>query len=325
MTAAVGRTDTISATVSGVEDLDGDIRHVVFTATDGGVLPPFDAGSHTVVQCGERSNAYSLTNDGFSPRSYEISVRRSPEGNGGSRWIHELSTGDRVSLSRPRSLFRADTAAKHHVLIAGGIGVTPILSHLREAVRWDRSVRVIYSHRPEASAHSDEIATLCDRVGADFLEVTGMADTRQALLDVLSSSPIGTHAYICGPLSMIEEFRSWAAEFNWPDSRVHFEAFAAPESDGGAPFMIVDSATGAEIPVGEEDTALESLEAAGYQVPNMCRQGVCGECRLAVTPTPAGVPEHRDMVLTADERTAGTAFMPCVSRCEGQRLEVELP
>ncbi|MDN6618220.1 MAG: iron-sulfur cluster-binding domain-containing protein, partial [Corynebacterium variabile] len=163
---------------------------------------------------------------------------------------------------------------------------------------------------------------LCDRPGSTFTEVGGPEKTQAALDRVLSSSPIGTHAYICGPGPMIEAFRARAADYRWPASRVHFEAFAAPELDAGEPFDVIDTASGRSINVPAGVSALSALEDAGYRVPNMCRQGVCGECRLSVT---AGVPVHRDMVLTDDERSAGTSWLPCVSRCEGETLEVALP
>ena len=312
-------------TVAAVEPLTGDIRHVVFVGD--GPLPPFDAGSHIAVHwTGEDgttgANAYSLTNDGAGPTTYEISVRRDPGGAGGSQWVHRLSVGDRVTVTRPRSLFRRANTATREVLVAGGIGVTPVLSHARDAARWGRPVDVIYSHRPDAAAHAEELRELCDRPGSTFTEVGDPAETQAALDRVLSSSPIGTHAYICGPGPMIEAFRARAADYRWPASRVHFEAFAAPELDAGEPFDVIDTASGRSISVPAGVSALSALEYAGYRVPNMCRQGVCGECRLSVT---AGVPVHRDMVLTDDERSAGTSWLPCVSRCEGETLEVALP
>ncbi|WP_312801828.1 PDR/VanB family oxidoreductase [Corynebacterium variabile] len=321
------RPETLEMTVAAVDPLTADIRHVVFTPADpdglaSPTLPPFDAGSHIVVHWTDGANAYSLTNDGAGPTTYEISVRRSPDGAGGSRWVHRLEVGDRVTVTRPRSLFRRANTATHEVLVAGGIGVTPILSHARDAARWGRPVEVIYSHRPDAAAHADELRALCDRPGATFTEVGGPEETSAELDRVLSSSPIGTHAYICGPGPMIEAFRARAASYRWPASRVHFEAFAAPELDPGEPFDVIDTASGRSITVPSGVSALTALEDSGYRVPNMCRQGVCGECRLSVT---AGVPTHRDMVLTDDERAAGTSWLPCVSRCEGDTLEVALP
>ncbi|WP_291474951.1 PDR/VanB family oxidoreductase [Corynebacterium sp.] len=316
---------TLSMTVAAVEPVTADIRHVVLVT--GGKLPPFDAGSHiTVHWTGEDgttgANAYSLTNDGAGPTTYEISVRRDPAGAGGSRWVHRLEVGERVTVTRPRSLFRRVNTATREVLVAGGIGVTPILSHARDAARWGRPVDVIYSHRPDAAAHAEELRDLCDRTGCTFTEVGATEETQASFDRVLSSSPIGTHAYICGPGPMIETFRARAAGYRWPASRVHFEAFAAPELDAGEPFDVIDAASGRSISVPAGVSALSALEDAGYRVPNMCRQGVCGECRLSVT---AGVPVHRDMVLTDDERAAGTSWLPCVSRCGGETLEVALP
>ncbi|AGP30445.1 PDR/VanB family oxidoreductase [Corynebacterium terpenotabidum] len=329
--ARTARPDTLDMTVLEVRELTGDIRHVVFgpaaPLTGSPTLPPFDAGSHIVVHwTGEDGttggNAYSLTNDGAGPMTYEISVRRSDDGAGGSRWVHRLAVGDPVTVSRPRSLFRRSNRATREVLIAGGIGVTPILSHARDAARWGRPVEVIYSHRPDAAAHADELRALCDRPGASLIEVGAPEETQAELDRVLANSPIGTHAYICGPGPMIEAFRARAAEYRWPTTRVHFEAFAAPELDAGEPFEVADAATGRRIPVPSGVSALSALEDAGYTITNMCRQGVCGECRLTVT---GGAPIHRDMVLTDEERSAGTSWLPCVSRCEGSTLEVALP
>ncbi|WP_237559556.1 PDR/VanB family oxidoreductase [Corynebacterium neomassiliense] len=328
----VVRPENLEMTVSAVEALTPDIRHIVFSPvepcrTGASLLPPFDAGSHIVVhwEGGDGSsgaNAYSLTNDGAAPDTYEISVRLSPEGAGGSRWVHRLVPGDTVTVSRPRSLFRRSNRALFEVLVAGGIGVTPVLAHARDAARWGRPVEVIYSHRPGAGAHAAELRALCDRPGAVFTEVGDAAETSRVFDRVLSSSPIGTHAYICGPAPMIEAFRDRAAAYRWPSGRVHHEVFAAPELDAGEPFSVVDASSGRSIPVPSGVSALSALEDAGYRVPNMCRQGVCGECRLSVT---RGTPVHRDMVLTDNERSAGDTWLPCVSRCEGSTLEVVLP
>jgi ferredoxin-NADP reductase len=321
---------TLDLTVRTVVDLTDDIRHVVLAPPGEAVLPPFDAGSHIVVHWGDPAdpagasgaNAYSLTNDGAVPGTYEISVRRAGDGAGGSRWVHRLRPGDPVTVSRPRSLFRRHARATRELFIAGGIGVTPVLSHVREAARWGREVEVIYSHRAGEGAHAAELRSLCDRPGCAFTEVDGAAEAGEMMDRALASSPMGTHAYICGPAPMIDAFRHRAADYRWPASRVHFEAFAAPTSDPGEPFEVRDAATGRGVPVPAGTSALEALESAGYRIPNMCRQGVCGECRLTVT---GGSPVHRDMVLTDDERAAGDSWLPCVSRCGGPTLEVALP
>ncbi|GAA3193513.1 PDR/VanB family oxidoreductase [Actinocorallia longicatena] len=279
----------------------------------GGPLPAHPPGGHVVVVAGDRRNAYSLTGDGGPADHYEISVLRK---DAGSAWMHRLEPGDPVEVSAPRSRFAPVAGARRHLLVAGGIGVTPMLSHARAAVRWDRPFLLLYGYRPGHAAHLPELRELC---GDRLLEYPGgREDFAAALTAALRCQPLGTHVYVCGPGSLIGFVLEQAAEAGWPPERVHVERFAAEEAGPGVPFD-VRLRSGRRVPVPSGVSLLEALERAGITLPSMCRQGVCGECRTGLL---AGRALHRDLYLTAEERS--TAIMPCVSRADADGLELDL-
>lgn len=294
------------------------IRSVTLAAPDRRELPGFVPGSHVVVECGDVANAYSLTTQGIAPSEYGISVRHAGDGRGGSKWVHELRAGDPVRVLPPRSAFPPVAAARKHLLIAGGIGVTPIVSHLRAARRRGQDVQVLYRFRAGAAAHVDDVRQLAGDAAGLY---TDRASFSAALGVALARQPMGTHLYVCGPGGLIDHVLDRAAEFGWPGSRLHCERFAAGVLDPGEPFELKLARSGTILTVPSGQSMLAALEGAGADVPSLCRQGVCGECRITVT---GGTPLHRDLFLSADEKAAGDAVMPCVSRAEGPCLEVAL-
>jgi ferredoxin-NADP reductase len=224
-----------------------------------------------------------------------------------------------VWVSPPRSTFAPIANAHHHVLIAGGIGITPILSHVRAAVRLRRSFEVLYAHRPGRGAHLDELAALC---GQDRLRVmTDPEAMTAAVADCLADQPLGAVAYVCGPGAMMDMVLATAGELGWPPQRLHTEAFTIGHLDPGDPFVARLQSSGQTLRVASGVSLLEALEAGGIEIPNLCRQGVCGECRVGVT---AGVPLHRDLFLTEEEQASGDCVMCCVSRARGELLELAL-
>jgi ferredoxin-NADP reductase len=292
------------------------VRSLRLTATDGRPLPSFTPGSHIVIEAGGRRNAYSLTGEFLQPTAYRISVRYEPDGHGGSRWLHErLAPGDELIVARPRSAFAPVATARHHVLIAGGIGVTPILSHVRAALLYDRSFEVIHG----GTAHRRELAELC---GASRLRgALGRGQVIETVRERLSDQPLGTVVYVCGPPGLIDAVTLLAAELGWPPERVQVERFSAATPAPGAPFTVALARSGYRVAVACDVTLLDALESAGVPVANMCRQGVCGECRVRVL---AGTPEHRDLYLSDEERAAGDSIMCCVSRAHEDHLELDL-
>ncbi|MFF5991860.1 PDR/VanB family oxidoreductase [Prauserella flavalba] len=294
------------------------VRELVLARPDGGPLPAHPAGSHVVAECGERRNAYSLTNGGAEPREYAVAVLRRPGGRGGSAWLHERRPGDPLVVSAPRCAFAPVLTARRHLLVAGGIGITPMLAHVRDAVRWNRDVELLYAHRPDAPAYAADLDRL---LGERLRRTSDRREFRGLLGDALRRQPLGTHLYVCGPAPLMELVTDTAEAAGWPAQRVHRERFTAAEVAPGTPFTARLRRSGRDVAVAAGTTLLDALHAAGVAVPSMCRQGVCGECRVPVL---AGQPQHRDEYLDEHERAAGTCVLPCVSRSETGVLEVDL-
>ncbi|NEK57891.1 oxidoreductase [Geodermatophilus sabuli] len=303
--------------VAAVAHAADGVRALTLRHPDGAPLPGYAPGSHVVLTCGDRRNAYSLTGEGAPGEAYRISVLLRPDGRGGSAFVHGLAVGDRLAVSWPRSAFAPVATARHHVLVAGGIGITPMLSHARAAVRWGRSFELVYGHRPGAGAHREEVAAVCGERLTVHESTPGMLD---AVAAVLADRPIGTHVYVCGPAPLIDFVERTAEELGWPAERVHAERFSA-DLDPGEPFTAHLSRSGVRVPVPPGVSLLAALEGAGVAVPSTCRQGVCGECRVAVV---SGRPLHRDLYLSEAERSAGDAVMCCVSRSLDDHLGLDL-
>ncbi|WP_420714015.1 PDR/VanB family oxidoreductase [Gordonia sp. SL306] len=305
--------------VVGVVPLTPSIRHYRLVPADGGPLTPYRPGSHLIVTAGDHRNAYSLVDDGMLPTSYGISVLRRGSG-GGSAWLHDnVSEGDVLYAEGPRSMFAPIWDQRHALLVAGGIGITPILSHARSIARLGGTADVVYSYRSGSAAHLPDIRALAESSSVTLFEVTGTPDTQWLLADRLANQPLGTHAYACGPAALLEAYQSAARAAGWTSARVHLERFSAPDRSPGEPFQVTVTSTGAVIDVPSGVSLLQRLLDHGVTVANLCRQGVCGECRIGVR---SGTIEHRDLVLDDDERAAGDSMLCCVSR--GLDIEVDL-
>ncbi|MGY1636142.1 PDR/VanB family oxidoreductase [Geodermatophilus sp. SYSU D00742] len=315
---APARRGPLELRVAAVRAAAAGIRSVTLVAGDGSALPGYPPGSHLVLACGERRNAYSLTGSGVAPEEYTISVLLCPDGTGGSRWVHQLQVGDAVAADPPRSAFPPVATARHHLLVAGGIGVTPMLSHARAAVRWRRSFTLLYGYRPGAGAH---LAELRELAGPRLEEHPDVATFLPRIESALGSAPLGTHLYVCGPTPLLDFVLERAERLGWPEDRVHTERFSAAALDPGDPFDVRLARSGRRIAVPSGVSLLEALERGGVPVPNLCRQGVCGECRVPVL---AGRPLHRDLFLSEEEKAAADSVMCCVSRSTGPSLELDL-
>lgn len=304
--------------VTEIDDSVPGIRTLRLAHPDGHALPSYPPGSHVVVQCGDVANAYSLTGDGVCPMRYVVSVLLCPNGSGGSRWIHdEVRIGETVDVSAPRSAFSPVLGARRHLLVAAGIGITPMMSHLHSAKRWGRDAHLLYIHRAGRGAHLDEI----EQVGMPARICTDRTRFHAELAAALVSQPIGTHLYVCGPGPFMDDVIGQATGFGWPTSRIHCERFGVDTLDAGDPFEVELAATGLTLIVPSGVSLLDALEQHGHVIPNLCRQGVCGECRI---PVAAGDILHRDLYLTDAEKQCGDALMACVSRAAGERLELAL-
>ncbi|WP_332641981.1 PDR/VanB family oxidoreductase [Aeromicrobium sp.] len=305
-----------------VVHLTETITHFDLADPGGGILAAYQPGSHLIVSAGEKRNAYSLVGDGLNPTTYGISVMRRGDG-GGSDWLHDNVTAeDLLEVEGPRSMFAPILGQRHALLVAGGIGVTPVLSHARAISRAGGTADVIYSYRPGHAAHLEDLEVLAEQPGITLFAVTTVDETLALLTDRFADQPLGTHAYACGPMAMLESYQQLAATAGWPKARVHLERFAAPEQDPGSPFTATVASTGQTIDVPSGVSLLQRLVDHGVPVPSLCRQGVCGECRI---PVRSGDIVHRDLVLSDEDKSRGDAMLCCVSRgSEGSNIEVEL-
>ena len=304
--------------VTDVSAQTASVTSIKFSDPSGAALPSYVPGSHLVVQYGDGTNAYSLTGSGNAPSEYCISVLRVDDGAGGSVAMHRLAVGDRVRVSRPRSAFAPVATATHHLLIAGGIGITPMLSHARAAAERDIATTLIYVYRPGEGAHVQEAREL---LGPALTECTDRGSFQRELAQRITNQSLGTHLYVCGPPDFMDTVLNQARDLGWPQGRLHSEPFGAVELDQGEPFTVNLARSGTTLQVPAGVSLLETLENAGKSVSNMCRKGVCGECSLPVL---RGTPQHRDLYLSDQEKAANTTILCCVSRSLDQELELDL-
>ena len=308
------------AQVVQVNDL---IKRFRFVSRDGSALPAFSGGAHTVVEMDDhgtrRLNPYSLMSDPHDTSGYEISVRRDDAGRGGSLYLHaHVVPGMEMALSHPMNLFALDGRARKHLMIAGGIGITPFLAQIKQLVQFGGRFELHYAARNRAlAAYMDDLkAAHGDRVRLYFDEEGQAID----LKSLLNRQPIGTHLYVCGPKGMLNWVRTTAAAQGWPEPSVHFEEFLAPGT--GQVFEAQLATSGKTVTVGTHQSLLEAIEAAGVDAPYMCRGGACGQCETNVLHCD-GTILHRDHWLTPEDQAAGTKIMPCVSRFQGKTLILE--
>jgi dimethylamine monooxygenase subunit B len=282
-----------------------------------GPLPSYPPGAHLGVEWRPgHVNPYSLTGPGLAPDEYRVSVALRPDGGGGSRRMHALRPGDRVRARRPVSSFPPVETARHHLLVAGGIGVTPVLAHARWHAWWGNPFEVLLVQRPGTTPHADDLRRIA---GDRLLIASDRAGLAALLAPRLRDAPWGSHVYTCGPPGLIADVAARARAAHWVDARIHAEPFARAPEDG-EPFTVALRRSGREVGVGAAETVLDALRRAGVDAPHLCRQGVCGEC---VTEVLAGRVDHRDTVL--DEAERADRMAPCVSRAApGETLELDL-
>lgn len=294
-----------------------------FERIDGGQLPTFSGGAHTVVEMQDgsitRLNPYSLMSDPFDQSSYTISVRRDDAGRGGSLFMHQkVKLGDHMTISYPVNLFSLDLRARKHLFLAGGIGITPFLAQIKQ-------LSVLHNHwELHYACRSQSLATYADDLTDRHPNETHIYyDDKNQTIDLkalLSGQPLGTHVYVCGPKGMIEWVRNTAKAEGWPHDCVHYEEFLAPQP--GKPFEVYLKTSDTTVQVGEHESLLEAIERAGVDAPYLCRGGACGQCETVVLDHQGNL-VHRDHWLTDEEKAAGKKIMPCVSRFEGQTLVLD--
>ncbi|WP_418123336.1 PDR/VanB family oxidoreductase [Variovorax sp. 160MFSha2.1] len=291
-------------------------------------LPSYEAGAHIDVHMpGGFSRQYSLARapSAASAGRYVIGVKRELASRGGSASMHErVREGDLLPISAPRNTFPLREEATHHLLLAGGIGMTPLLAMAQAlAARGAAFTLCVFARSEEHLAFADALRApaLAPHLRL-HLDQGDASSQRIDLRSLLAERAPGTHLYVCGPGGFMQAVRDAAA--HWPEDALHAEYFAAPTDAGagaaaGLPFTLKLARRGITVPVAADQTAVDALHEVGIDIPVSCQQGLCGTCVVEGNGEGA---EHRDFCLTGSERRHKVAL--CCSRAKGLELELQL-
>lgn len=289
-------------------------------STTGKDLPPFTAGAHVDIKLGNGLvRSYSLLNPQSDRHRYVIAVQKDRQSRGGSKWIHQnLRAGEIITVGEPRNNFALNEDAEKSIFLAGGIGITPMLSMVSRLTELDRDWELVYCSRTRVTTPFLDTLEKTSRVRFNFDREPGgvMLD----IAEMVKTAPAGSHLYCCGPIPMLEAFEAATADL--PRERVHVEYFTAaepPATEGGFTVVLAKSNREIEIPAGK--TILTALSDNGLDLPHSCTEGVCGTCETRVL---EGVPDHRDRILTDSQRASNKTMMICCSGSKGTKLVLDL-
>jgi vanillate O-demethylase ferredoxin subunit len=289
----------------------------------GGDLPSFTAGSHIDLHLKNGMiRSYSLVNNQSERHRYVIAVNKDAAGRGGSSFVHAtIKAGDIVTVSRPRNNFALREDAECSLLIAGGIGITPLMSMIRRLDALRRPWQLFYAARTRrAAAFLDEFDAI--RPNADFTLHFDDEHGGQPLdlATIVGNAPANAHLYCCGPVPMLEAFEKATA--GRPSGHVHVEYFQAkqvPAVDGGFEIRLARSKRTVAVEPGK--TILDAVLDAGVMANYSCSEGVCGTCETRVI---EGIPDHRDLFLSPEEKAANKTIMICCSGSKSGTLVLDL-
>lgn len=319
-------TATLSVRVAAKKAEAQDICSFELVEVSGRGLPAFSAGSHVDIHLGDGlTRQYSLCNDPAESHRYLIAVLRDPATRGGSLAMHDrVQVGDLLQISAPKNHFALAHDAQRHLLLAGGIGVTPILCMAERLAATGAEFEMHYCTRSlERTAFAGRIAAapFAPRVQLHFDD--GPAGQRFDIAARLATPEPGTHLYVCGPKGFMDAVLASARQQGWPESQLHREFFAAEVASKATDesFEVQVASSGRVVVVPKSQTVVQALAAAGIEVPTSCEQGVCGTC---ITRVIEGIPDHKDLYFTPEEQAANDQFTPCCSRAKSARLVLDL-
>lgn len=314
--------ECLQVVVSQIADIAEGIRCFELRAPHGGQLAPFTAGAHIDVHMGPALvRQYSLCNNSRETDRYVIAVQHQADGQGGSNFMHaQVQAGTHLQVSRPRNHFPLAATADLAVLIAGGIGVTPIWAMVQELHAQGRPWKAyLYARDRMRAPFFEEISAL----GGNSV-VLRFGDNNGEVLEIpeIAAGPgARCHLYCCGPAGMLRAFEQSTGGTD--AGHVHLERFqpVPAGTDGDQPVELLLAKSMRTVKVASDQTLLQALALAGVSLPSSCLQGYCGTCETSVL---EGEAEHRDTVLTDAEREAHNLIMPCVSRAKSARLILDL-
>lgn len=277
-------------------------------------LPQFEAGAHIDLHLPTGAiRQYSLINSPLDRSCYTIAVKREEQSRGGSQWLHEhLHENDEIPVSSPRNHFCLNEHADNHILIAGGIGITPLYAMAKELVREQRQFVLHYFSR--SRTETPLLETIAHEIPAEnlVLHMDDECNTKENLAQLLKKQKNGSNLYYCGPPGFMGSIFTLSS--HWDENSVHCEAFKPDLDPDFIPeeFTIQISSSGKQIVVPQDMTALAALKASGMTLPSACENGVCGTCECGLM---EGKPIHRDSILTLKQKQ--NRFIPCISRATG--------
>lgn len=301
-----------------------DIRTLRLAKLDGAPFRPFEAGAHIdVVGPTGVLRQYSLASSPHQGDSIMIAVKREPESRGGSTALHSVEVGDHLRIGKPRNLLAIAEDADRHVLVAGGVGVTPLLAMAYELYTRGETFELHYFARSATEMAFRELleqrAEFRDCVHLYFGVPRG--DQPQVLTEVAAGLSDRSHVYTCGPGPFMEQVRQ-VMSAAVGDDHVHIEHFTAEEVEtGDDTAFTVELDTGETFEIPADRSILSVLEDNDIEVFKSCEEGICGSCVSGVL---EGVPDHRDHCLSAADKAAGNQLALCVSRARTDKLVIEL-
>ncbi|CAG9000609.1 MAG: Carnitine monooxygenase reductase subunit [Candidatus Celerinatantimonas neptuna] len=303
------------------------VIRIVLGRSDDRPLPAFEAGAHIDVHLPNGLiRQYSLCRLQADARFYEIAVLKEPLSRGGSKQVHALNEGDKLMIREPRNHFPLVSLNRKSLLIAGGIGVTPLLTMAQTLAGSGSDFEFHYSaKKPEEAAFYTALknSSFADKMRFHFSQVSGSG--RMDIRRELAKHTAKTELYLCGPTGFIDAALSEARMLGWPDHKLHREFFSAPVAENvmsaNKAFTIKIASTGEELFVDADTSIVRVLEEHGVFIPVSCEEGVCGTCKTCVVD---GIPEHRDVFLSDQEHREGKLIMVCCSRSKTKILTLDL-
>jgi vanillate monooxygenase ferredoxin subunit len=303
-----------------------DICSFELVATDGGPLPAFSAGSHVDVHLpGSITRQYSLCNSPDETHRYVLGVLRDATSRGGSQALHDsVQEGQVLQISVPRNHFALVPAAGRSLLLAGGIGITPLLCMAEHLSATGADFALHYCTRSaERTAFRQRLGSSRFASQVKFHFSDGAPEQRLDMTALLAAPQEGVHLYVCGPRGFMDAVLQAARSAGWPETHLHYEFFAGEviHAADDASFSVKLASSGKVVVVPKDKTVVQALAEAGVEIMISCEQGVCGTCLTRVL---EGIPDHRDSYLQPEERQANDQFMPCCSRSKTRQLVLDL-
>ena len=316
----------IEVTVARKHSEAEDICTFELVGHGGRPLPAFSAGSHVDVNLpGGITRQYSLCNDPVESHRYLIGVLKDPASRGGSEAMHTLvNEGDTLTISAPKNHFPLAHDVRRSLLLAGGIGVTPILCMAERLAMTGAEFEMHYCTRsPSRTAFRQRIQASSFAPHVQFHFDDGAAEQKLNLAALLDTPSTGTHLYVCGPRGFMDAVLGTARAKGWPEAQLHYEFFSADVGSCASDesFEVKLASSGQVVVVPKGKTVVQALAEAGVEIQTSCEQGVCGTC---ITRVLQGVPDHKDSYFTPQEQAANDQFTPCCSRAKSAMLVLDL-